>query len=302
VFGRLGGSFYDSGKREWELKKPLGVVALDRATGAMRWRYDDAKDSITNMLVVPEQNAVLIADAERLIALDASATGDAKAAYTVKLEFKNRLGAAAKAAKIAKIGLGGLRALGSKSGDSRDFPVALASRPDGTVVVRGRQHLLAFDPKSRGISWALKYDAPGVNGWANLAMAALSAFAYANYTAQAASTSFGTSENRWANDKRFDVLERYEAYASKRFSATSATDTYVYVLTELEEGDDKTPGLVGVNLATGRGDRSLVLGTKEPDYQVDEPAGLLYLLRNDKTLEAYALGSRSLSAGSSRSE
>ncbi len=34
IYGRLGGAFYDFSKREYVNKKPFGVAAVDRRTGA----------------------------------------------------------------------------------------------------------------------------------------------------------------------------------------------------------------------------------------------------------------------------
>ena len=71
LYGRLGGVFCDFGKREYVPKKPIGVVALDKKTGAPLWSYDKASDSITNMAFLPDQNTILIADAKNFIGLDA---------------------------------------------------------------------------------------------------------------------------------------------------------------------------------------------------------------------------------------
>lgn len=289
LYGRLGGTFYDSGSRTWQLKKPLGVVAVDPGTGAAIWKYEGAKDSLANMLLLPEQNVVLLADAENLIGLDTNRTGKVKESFKVKLEFKNKLGAAATAAKIAKIGLGGIRGLMSKGPESRDFPVALVRREDGVVVVRGRQHVLAFEPSKREILWSVAYNPPGVSGWELWAMTALTAFTYAMQHAQAASTYYGTSENRWANQQRLKTLQRYHEYAGKRFSATRSSERYVYVLTTVQEGEEKGAGIVGIDMATGRGDRQLLLGDKKPEYQVDEYSGRLFYLKDDRELTAYAI-------------
>ncbi|HWS53464.1 MAG TPA: PQQ-binding-like beta-propeller repeat protein [Pyrinomonadaceae bacterium] len=288
LYGRLGGAFYDFSKREYVNKKPFGVAAVDRATGATRWYYEGAKESITNMAVLPEQNTVLLADAKNLIALDASSAGKVKEAYKVKLEFKHNLGAAATAAKVVKFGFGGLGALGKGGGDDRDEPVALYRRENGTVVVQGRQHLLAFDPRARQIVWSTKYEAPGVPGWQKLAMAGLTALAYTSSTAAAANSYYGTAENRWANRQRIGSLVAYEQFVSKRYSATKQTGNYVYVLTTVREGKEKGAGLVGVSLETGRGDRQILFKDKEPDYQVDELAGRVFNLRNAKELSAFA--------------
>ena len=288
LYGRLGGAFYDFSKREYVNKKPFGVAAVDKHTGATLWYYEGAKDSITNMAVLPEQNTVLLADAKHLIGLDTGSRGKVREAFKVKLEFKHNLGAAATAAKVAKFGFGGLGA-GKGGGDDRDEPVALYRRENGTVVVAGKQHLLAFDPRTRNIVWSLKYDAPGVPGWQKIAMAGLTALAYTSATASAANTYYGTAENRWANRQRVGSLVAYEQFVSRRYSATKQAGNYVYVLTTVKEGKEKGAGLVGVSLETGRGDRQILFKDKEPDYQLDELAGRVFNLRNSKELSAFAV-------------
>jgi outer membrane protein assembly factor BamB len=297
IYGRLGGAFYNFSNRQYVNKKPYGVATIDRQSGATLWYYEGAKDSITNMIILPELDTVLIADAKNIIALDAKSAGKVKEVYKVKLEFKNRLGAAAKAAKIAKFGFGGLSALGKGGSDTTDEPVALYRRENGTIVVAGKQHLLAFDPRNRSIAWSLTYDAPGTPGWQQLAMAGLTALTYSVNTAAATNSYAGTASNRWANKQRVKSLVDFEKFVSKRFSATQGTGNYVYVLTTVKEGDEKGAGLIGVQMETGLGNRQIMFKDKEPNYQVDELAGRVFNLRNEKELSAFVIGDAPASQG-----
>lgn len=291
LYGRLGGTFYDFGKREYVPKKPLGVVALDRRTGAANWFYDKASESVTNMVVLPEERLILIADEKNVIGLDTSASGKVKEAFKTKLEFKYSLGAAATVAKVAKFGFGGLSALGSKGADTTDNPVALVRQENGTVVIRGAQHIAAFDPRTRQTSWGTKYAAPGVAGWKKIAMTAITVYlAAASWEREngyaSAGDSFSTSRE---NSNFIGLMSSYEQYMTKRFSASKAGGTYAYVLTDLKEGDAKGAGLVGVNMLTGKGDRQVLFRDKEPDYEVDETTGRIFNLRNSKELTAFTL-------------
>jgi outer membrane protein assembly factor BamB len=289
VYGRLGGAFYDFSKREYVNKKPFGVAAVNKQTGATEWYYDKASDSITNMAMLPELNTILVADARNLIGLDTASSGKVKEAYKVKLEFKNNLGAAATAAKVAKFGFGGLSAIGKGGGDDRDEPVAVYRRENGTVVVQGKQHILAFDPRGRQIVWSVKYEAPGVPGWQKLAMAGLTAFTYTVSTANALNTYAGTASNRWANSNRLNALVAYEQFVGRRYSAAKVKGNYAYVLTTVKEGKEKGAGLIGVHMESGKGDRQILFKDKEPDYQVDETAGRVFNLRNPKELSAFSV-------------
>lgn len=291
LYGRLGGTFYDFGKREYVTKKPLGVAALDRKTGATVWFYDKADGSITNMAFLPEQNTILVADEKNLIGLDTSATGKVKEAFKTKLEFKFNLGAAATVAKVAKFGFGGLSALGSKGGDSTDNPVALVRQENGTVVVRGAQHLAAFDPRTRQMAWGTKYGAPGVAGWKKIAMTAITVYMAAASIAQEANYAYRNDYSSSSSENRrfINTMSNYEQYMTKRFTASKSGGKYTYVLTDIKQGDEKGAGLVGVNMMTGQGERQILFKDKEPDYEVDEATGRVFNLKNSKELMAFAV-------------
>lgn len=291
LYGRLGGTFYDFGKREYVVKKPLGVVALDPRAGTANWFYDKADDSITNMAFLPELNQILIADSKNLIALDTTATGKVKEAYKVKLEFKFNLGAAATVAKVAKFGFGGLSALGSKGGDTTDEPISISRRENGTVVVRGKQHLLAFDPRTKQIPWSTKYAAPGVPGWQKIAMTAITIASAAMSNSQEAAyfQRADYSNASGANRNFINAMSSYEQFMSKRYTATKTGGRYVYVLTDVKQEKEKGAGVVGVNMETGQGDRQIMFKDKEPDYEVDEASGRVFNLKNSKELNAYVL-------------
>jgi outer membrane protein assembly factor BamB len=287
VYGRMGGSFFDWNEKEWTLKKPLGVVAVHKDTGNTVWRYDDAKDSITNMVLLPEQNSLLIADAQRLIGLDTTAEGEVKESLKMKLEFKNKISGGKKAARTAaKFAGKGLMGFAKKDKSDLDAPVAISLRENGLAVVRGKQHLLAFDPKSHDIPWSLEYNPPGIPGWKFIVMTAMAMASYAEATNRAAHTELGTTANNFANRQRREIMDDYIKAINQRFTASKTNGNYVYVLTELENGKDKVPGLVGINLDTGVADREIAINDKEPDYQVDETAGRVFNVKDKKEIIA----------------
>lgn len=291
LYGRLGGNFYDFGKREFVIKKPFGVVAVDKKSGSPVWRYDDAKESITNMLIMPDQNTIMIADEKNLIGLNMNGKGEVKESFKQKLEFKFNLGAAATVAKVAKFGFGGLSALGSKGGDTTDNPVNISRRENGTVVVRGAQHILAFNPQSRQIVWSTKYAAPGVSGWKKVVMTALTiAAAYMSVNAEASYAAQGFNYSSDRENKNFiGLMSSYEQYMSKRFTATKADGNYTYVLTDIKEEKEKGAGIIGVNMMTGQGERQVMFKDKDPDYEIDELTGRVFNLRNSKELTAFVV-------------
>lgn len=187
VYGRMGGQFYSAKKGEWQKKSPIGVVALNKSNGSTNWIYTGANESITNMVVLPDDNTLLIADKSNLIGLDMSSQGKVKEAYKVKLKFKRALGAADVGGKAAAIAFGGIGGAFKKGAKRTDNPVSLVRQENGTIVVRGMQHLLAFNPKTKEIAWSNKYAAPGISGWESIVMTALTITAAALSEANEAS-------------------------------------------------------------------------------------------------------------------
>ena len=85
-------------------------------------------------------------------------------------------------------------------------------------------------------------------------------------------------------------MKDYQALYFKRYTATQSTGQRLFILTDIEEGKDKGPGIVGVNMDTGAADRQVLFGTKEPDYETDEITGRVFLLSKDsKAVSALAL-------------
>ncbi len=301
IYGRLGGNFYDFNKREYVKKGPLGVVALDKNSGASFWSYDGAKNNITNMAIAREANTLLIADEKNLIELDLSSQGKVKESYKIKLEFKNKIGAAAVGVKAAKTGfgmlsggaVGALKGATSKGADGTDDPVQITPQENGQFVIRGMQHILSFDPRSKAIGWSTHFEAPTAPTWQKIAMGALTAFTVmANLNGSVGSqlaSGYKTSSADRYEDSMINAFSSYEKFLTKRFSATKTIGNFTYVMTNLAEGKDKAAGIIGVNMMTGQGDRQIMFADKDPDYEIDEASGRIFNLKNSKELTAFVI-------------
>jgi len=289
ILVRLGGNFLKWGSKEWTLEKPLRIVALDKKTGETAWQYDDIKDGITNLQIVKDQNLVVVADSRHMAGIDLNSTGDATTKFVVPLEFKRSLGAGEAVSKIGLGMLGGLQGLTKaavKAGsgkDRMDIPVAIA-QVGNIDVVRGRQHVLAFDPAKQEITWSCYYPAPGSSGFEMAIMTALTAASALTYNAGYASGAY--SYNSAANGIQTS-LANYDKFSNKRYSATQAAKQNVYILTKVEEGGDKGVGLMAINLSTGDPAGQVLLKDKEPDYAVDDVTGMLYYVSGKKEISAY---------------
>jgi outer membrane protein assembly factor BamB len=279
LYGRMGGAFYQLNAKAYELKKPLGVVALDPANGQVKWKYEGAKDALTNMAVVKDAGVVMIADAKNLIGLSMDASGNkVKETFRVPLEFKQKQSAGGKAMKI---GFGALRggaigAVRGAKGGPGEAPLVVAPRPNGLLAVRGAQHLLAFDPKKREIAWATQVEPPGASMFVKIATSAAFAMLYTAQTAQAFSTQRGTMENDWSNSSRVKIMDDWGKVMDKRFKKSGNTEEYAYMLSDIKNDEGKGAGIVGINLNTGEIERRLLFKDKEPEYVVDEVDGVVF--------------------------
>lgn len=287
VFVRMGGNYSDG--KQVVLKKPLGVLALDRSNGHELWRSKDIDNGITNLLQLPEQNVLLCADGDSLIGIDANASTYTEV-YKVKIEFKRKMGGG----DIAKLGLGALgglsglaKAAGSSSKSRMDVPIAIV-QSQGKVSVVGRQHLLGFDPTAKKIDWSLYYAAPS-STFANITMFAVTALAATAGNAQASQGTYGSSTYNQGVGNIHSALDNYSSYNEKRALRVNsrAGDGYTYILTNIVQGKKKRVGIVGVNQTTGETERELPLDTKEPDYLADEEAGRIFFFKGKDTVEAY---------------
>ena len=229
IYGRMGGQFFSAKKGEWQKKSPIGVVALNKSNGNTNWIYTGANESITNMVVLPNDNTLLIADKSNLIGLDMSSQGKVKEAYKVKLKFKRALGAVDVGRKVAAIGFGGIGGAFKKGAKRTDNPVSLVRQENGTVVVRGMQHLLAFNPTTKDISWSNKYAAPGISGWEQIVMTAITITAAAiSQASEANNFRNGNYNSGYRDNENFlNLMSAYQQYMGKKYSVVKTERKYL---------------------------------------------------------------------------
>lgn len=286
IFARYGGNF-SNGKQVF-LTEPLGLVVVSATDGHPLYQAKDIEAGLTNLLVLADGKTVMFADGKDLVGLDASAETPVET-FRVPIEFKRKMGGA----DMAKIGLGitgGLmgiaKAAVSQSKARLDVPVAVTQQ-NGFIVVRGKQHLLGFDPETKTEKWSLYYAAPS-EAFANVAMFAVTAAASFVGNAQVAQNGgILNSGGQQGMENIQSALDRYNRYTEKQAAKgeSKGSEAYAYILTKLEKS--KAVGIVGVNLETGDTERELPLGSKEPQYLADEAAGRIYYFKGGDKIEAY---------------
>lgn len=292
VFARIGGNFYSQKERQYLLETPLGVIAFDRASGTRRWEYLAAHDGITNLVYVADRRVIAFADGHDIIGIDSGAGGKAVESFRVPIEFKRRITGVEVAAKgvkaISGLFKGGLpgakRSMTASDAIGHDVPVAMLPLPDGSLLVRGQQHLLMFDPKRPAIQWSTYYPAPHVSGFSAATMAALGVWSAArSAVSQKLGHDAGSgqgAQGAWAG---------LGTLASRRRAASADAGRYTYVLTDVEEGGKQGVGIMAIDMSTGAPATQILLGDPEPDYRVDDLLGRLYYFKDHRDLSAFAL-------------
>ncbi len=291
IFARLGGNFADPAGKTFKLVDPLGVLAIDKTNGTTLWKYTGASGGITNMIYLPQEQSVMIADATRLIGLDVNETGRVKESFSVPIKFKRSINASEVTSVGVKALTGGVFGLAkglvkTAVGKERlDVPIALSIDKSGQIIVRGQQHIMSFDASKKDIVWSVYYAAPGVSMFMLTVMTALTVFnaMSAQYGYAAGQTSLSSAErsmqSAWAD------LDRM---ADRRYTASQAAIQHTFVLTLVDDEGKKGVGLAGINLSTGETDSQVYIDDKQPQYTVDEVEGKLYFFHGGK-LKAFGL-------------
>ena len=287
IWARYGGNF--STGQAVVLREPLGVVALNPANGEGLYHFDKAKEGLTNLMVLPETNTVMFADAANLYGID-TASPQPKETFTVPIEFKRKMGGG----DVAQLGLGalggikGLVKAGVASSKARlDVPVAIVRRGD-RIVVSGKQHLMCFDPAEKKIAWSTYCAAPS-DTFGMIAMFAVTAAISVQGNAMGMQGGVGSAQYDSGVQMTHSALDSYNKQAGKRKSATKGSDSFSFMLTKVEDGTAKGVGLLGINLANGEGEKKFVLGSSEPEYRVDEAIGRLFYFKGKDSIVAYEL-------------
>ncbi|MEI6437243.1 MAG: PQQ-binding-like beta-propeller repeat protein [Candidatus Omnitrophota bacterium] len=291
VFARLGGNFADPAGKTFKLVDPLGVLAIDKTTGASLWKYTGASGGITNIVYLPAQQSVMLTDATRLIGLDINETGKVRESFSVPIKFKRSMGGTEVASVGVKALTGGVFGLAkgltkAAVGKERlDVPIALLTGKNGEVIVRGQQHILSFDPVKKEINWSVHYPAPGVSIFATTLMTALTVISATSAQYSAASGASSASSAQRDMESAWGDLDKM---ADRRYTASQAALQHAYVLTLVDDQGKKGVGLAGINMTSGTTDSQVYLDDKQPQYTVDEVEGKLYFFHGGK-LKAFAL-------------
>ena len=287
IIGRLGGSF--SNGKDVVGSKPYGAFAVDTATGKLIWKWTKAKNSITNLRVLPEQGLVMLADSKYLYALKLDAPKKGEVVYKEKLEFTRKMGSADVAAKgigLAGSLLGGGLAGGFKSlegGGSRGDPPLDIEVYGDRLIIRAQYHVLAHNLDSRKTDWSIEFAPPGISPFALVAMGVVTAYVVTERAAPTRAAGGGfTSQNML--DSTLAVSDSFQAAVSARQATSERARHIAFFLTK---DDEDGMLLMGIDLTTGSEIGALPMAEKDPQFMVDAIGNRVYYFHNRNELLAY---------------
>lgn len=146
----------------------------------------------------------------------------------------------------------------------------------------GKPHLMAYDPAGKDFRWSTYSVVTGGGFGVAVLFSATALAAVAAPSSSSIQSSSGLSNLHSA-------LDRYNARAGQRRSATEPGSDRTFVLTRVEEGRKKGIGLVGISLESGENAKQLLLDDKGPHYVVDESSKRLLYFKGGRQLTAYGL-------------
>jgi outer membrane protein assembly factor BamB len=282
LIGRMGGTF--STGKALVGGAPYGAFAVDSRTGKLLWKWSSARDSITNLHIIPDKGLVLLADKKRLYALEIEAGKRGAVAYRNDLEFKRKLGAADVSAKGIGVlggflGGGGIN-LGGGS-DRGDPPLDIESYGD-RLIIRAQYHVLAHNLNTRETDWSIEFAPPGMSGLSLIAMGAITATMAVSNARQAGSLSnYVTGNSGMIRTSAFS--SQFEDAVAERYAASEKARNIAFFLTK--QKDDLS--LVGINLVDGSVVGTITMTETEPEFMIDAIASRVYYFRHKVELLAY---------------
>lgn len=224
------------------------ITVVDAATGLQTWKKPFKDLENASSFVVKDGRIVIYAD---------------KAIHTIDLKD------------------GSNKELASKvSFFNSEIPGSLALRKNG-YLLQSTQNLAVYDFDGKQVYHTYN-PAPQASLLAKVASTALIMAANAASAASAYSRAQSTGM-----DQSYTLITS-NPVMSQRFKQSESSDNYLYMLADVGKGSQKSgAGIFQVNKTTGANEKSVVLGTKEPEYEVDELGARLFFKSGKKEITCY---------------
>ncbi len=226
---------------------------LDLETGQKVWKKDFKKLKKATNYIVKDDKALVYSD---------------KKIYSINLSD-------GKYEEIAKK----IKFKGSET------PNSLVLREDG-LFLQSSQNLMLLDFNGEQ-KFHNHFKAPGSSMFAKIASTAAIMAVNAMSVASAQSRAQTNAYNNGGRGSAEYSLINKNPYISKRFTASKDAANFTYILTEIKNEDEKGPGIVKVNKITGEKEKGIVLGEKEPVYEIDEIDGKIFFKSDKKQIQCF---------------
>jgi len=261
IWAQKGGFFYNTMSNDWIPQGPFGVTALNATTGEVLWNYTEAKDSITNILLMEDK--IVMGDGKHIITLDK---------YTGNQIFINDL----------------------RTG----YPMFAFVNSEKNIIFKYAHGVEALNPYTGASEWEAGVEVPQGTLWAHPFMFTAGLFLTIMTAGAVPITLFsllividyaippgGATEARlktqvqseqayWNSVKEYRTtpgLLKAEEARNRRLSLLEAKkqrDPHVYMEGQLPDRKDFI-GLVGINTRDGNVDQGVYLGEMGEIYLMD---------------------------------
>jgi hypothetical protein len=162
---------------------------------------------------------------------------------------------------------------------------------EDSYLLTSTNNLAKYDKEGNQL-WHSYYKAPGASMLGKIASTA----AVAAVNAASAADGYSRAQANAMSSPTGQGSASYSVMSnpimSKRLKASTESNNYVYILTNVEggsSGSTKNAGLVKINKDTGACDARVPLGTKDPEYEVDEIENLLFFQSDGAEITCYKL-------------
>ncbi len=258
VYGQLGGQFFHLDKEKWKWKGEFGVFALNKKNGKTLWKYDNADDAISNILVYGDE--VWLADEKHLIALDRR---NGKKRFKVRHHFE-------------------------------EPPVYVALNELSQVVLVGEGEAAAFDPDHEKFVWYKRHAPVGPGAWKRFSRGLLHAsgniLKFGSFVLSkgigllpSLAVPVGSINFKVINTKK--IVSRSIARGGRRMAYQSGfsgdwegnqslSGNYQYFVTQPKGSKNVT--LAMLNLSTGKTERLIRMDADYPNLVIDEGNNKIY--------------------------
>lgn len=229
------------------------IMLLNTETGKKAWKKEFKKLKSSTNFVVKDDKVLVYSD---------------KKIYSVNLSD-------GKHEEIAK-------KIKFKGGES---PYGLTLREDG-LFLQSSQNLMLLDFNGEK-KFHNHFKAPSSSMFAKIASTAAIMAVNAMSVASAYSRAQTNAYNSGGTGTAKYSLINSNPYMSKRFKASKDAANFTYILTDIKNDGEKGPGIAKVNKISGEQEKGIILGTKEPVYEIDEIDGRIFYKSDKKQIQCF---------------